>query len=107
VSAINDKPQVLMNRSAGANHWIVLKLVGTKDNRDGLGTRVKITTTGGVQFNQATTAVGYSSSSDKRVHFGLGKTVVVEKIELWWPTGFRQILTGVKADQVLTITEGR
>ena len=105
VTAINDRPQLLMNTTANGNHWILLKLVGVKDNRDGLGTRVKITTAEGVQFNEATTAVGYSSSSDKRVHFGLGKATVVDKIELWWPTGVKQVLTHVKADQVLTVVE--
>jgi len=106
VSVINDKPQLLMNRTANGNHWIILKLVGTKDNRDGLGTKVKITTSEGVQYNHATTAVGYSSSSDKRVHFGLGKAATIDRIELSWPTGVKQVLTNVKADQVLTIVEG-
>jgi hypothetical protein len=105
VSAIQDRPQILMNRTANGNHWILLKLVGTKDNRDGLGTKVKITTNDGVQYNEATTAVGYNSSSDKRVHFGLGKTAVIERIELAWPTGMKQVLTNVKADQVLTVVE--
>jgi|CZKL01.1.fsa_nt_gi hypothetical protein len=106
VSTLNDKPQLLMNRTEDGNHWIILRLVGTKDNHDGLGTRIKITTSNGVQFNQATTAVGYSSSSDKRVHFGLGSASMINKIELSWPTGFKQTLTHVKADQVLTVVEG-
>jgi hypothetical protein len=105
VNVINGRPQLLMNRSSTGNHWIILNLVGTKDNRDGLGTKVKITTSQGVQFNHATTAVGYSSSSDKRVHFGLGKAAAINKIELWWPTGVKQILTNIKADQILTVTE--
>jgi hypothetical protein len=105
VSAIQDRPQILMNRTSNGNHWILLKLVGTKDNRDGLGTKVKITTSDGVQYNEATTAVGYNSSSDKRVHFGLGKAAMIEKIELAWPTGVKQVLTNVKADQVLTVVE--
>jgi hypothetical protein len=105
VSAIGEKPQLLINPTANANHWIILKLVGTKDNRDGLGTKVKITTKEGVQYNQATTAVGYNSSSDKRVYFGLGSATEIEKIELAWPMGIKQTLTGVKADQVLTIVE--
>jgi hypothetical protein len=96
-----------MNRTSNGNHWIILKLVGTKDNRDGLGTRIKVTTSEGVQFNHATTAVGYSSSSDKRVHFGLGKAAVIDKIELSWPTGVKQVLSNVKADQILTVVEGR
>jgi hypothetical protein len=107
VTAINDKPQLLMNRTADGNHWIILELVGVKDNRDGLGTKVKITTSDGVQYNQATTAVGYNSSSDKRVHFGLGHSSVIDKIELSWPTGVKQVLSNVKADQVLTVVEGR
>ena len=105
VSTINDKPQLLMNRTSNGNHWIIIKLVGTKDNRDGLGTKVKITTAEGVQYNHATTAVGYSSSSDKRVHFGLDKATIIDRIELSWPTGAQQVLTNVKADQVLTIVE--
>jgi hypothetical protein len=105
VSTINDKPQLLMNRTASHNHWIILNLVGTKDNRDGLGTKVKIATAESVQYNHATTAVGYSSSSDKRVYFGLGKAAVIDKIELHWPTGVRQTLTNVRADQVLTVKE--
>ncbi|HEY2469511.1 MAG TPA: CRTAC1 family protein [Terracidiphilus sp.] len=105
LNVLNDRPQLLMNRTSNGNHWIILNLVGTKDNRDGLGTKVKITTREGVQYNQATTAVGYSSSSDKRIHFGLGKAAMIDKIELWWPTGVKQALTNVKADQVLTIVE--
>ena len=107
VSALNDRPQLFLNRTSNSNHWILLNLVGTKDNRDGLGTKIKITTSEGVQYNEATTAVGYGSSSDKRVHFGLGKAATIEKIELSWPTGVKQALTNVKADQVLTIVEGR
>ncbi|HUX45287.1 MAG TPA: FG-GAP-like repeat-containing protein [Terracidiphilus sp.] len=105
ISAINEPPQLLRNTTQNSNHWILLKLVGTRDNRDGLGTRVKITTGEGVQYNHATTTVGYSSSSDRRVYFGLGKATVIDKIELSWPTGVRQVLTNVKADQVLTVVE--
>lgn len=105
VSVINGPPQLLMNRSTAPNHWIILKLVGTKSNRDGLGTKVKITTAHGSQFNLATTAVGYNSSSDKRVHFGLGNITVIDKIELAWPSGIKQVLTNVKADQIVTVTE--
>jgi hypothetical protein len=96
-----------MNRLMNHSHWIILKLVGVKSNRDGLGTKVKITTSNGDQYNEATTAVGYNSSSDKRVHFGLGNADVIDKIELAWPSGIKQILTNVKVDQILAITEDR
>jgi hypothetical protein len=105
VTILNGEPQLLMNRSQNHNHWIVLKLVGVIDNRDGLGTRVKITTANGVQYNEATTAVGYNSSSDKRVYFGLQNATVVDRIELAWPTGVKQVLNNVKADQILTILQ--
>lgn len=105
VTSINDRPQILMNRTTNGAHWILLNLVGVKDNRDGLGTKIKITTSEGVQYNHATTAVGYNSSSDKRVHFGLGGAAVIERIDLIWPTGVKQVLTNIKADQVLTVVE--
>jgi hypothetical protein len=105
VTVLNGKPQLFMNRSPNHNHWIILKLVGVADNRDGLGTKVKITTANGVQYNEATTAVGYNSSSDKRVYFGLGDATVVDRIELAWPTGVKQVLESVAADQILTIIE--
>jgi enediyne biosynthesis protein E4 len=107
VSVLNGAPEIWMNRStqSNRNHWILLKLVGVKSNHDGLGTKVKITTSLGTQYNQATTAVGYNSSSDKRVHFGLGSAALVDVIELTWPSGTKQVLKNVKADQILTVTE--
>ncbi len=105
VTVLNGPPEIWMNRSGSQNHWIVLKLVGVKSNRDGLGTKIKITTSLGTQYNQATTAVSYNSSSDKRVHFGLGSAGVVETMELTWPSGIKQVLKKVKADQILTVTE--
>ena len=104
-SVINGPPQILMNRNTSPNHWIILNLVGTKSNRDGLGTKVKIQTGHVSQFNVATTAVGYNSASDKRVHFGLGDATTIDSIELEWPSGIRQKLNNVKTDQILTITE--
>jgi enediyne biosynthesis protein E4 len=110
VTVLNGPPEIWMNRSgtqsaSHRNHWIILKLVGVKSNRDGLGTKVKVTTSFGTQYNLATTAVSYNSSSDKRVHFGLGSAAGVETIELTWPSGIKQVLKNVKADQILTVTE--
>jgi hypothetical protein len=105
VTVLNGLPELWMNRSPNHNHWIILKLVGVKSNRDGLGTKVKITTSLGTQYNQATTAVSYNSSSDKRVHFGLGSAGVIDSIELTWPSGIKQVLKDVKGDQILTVTE--
>ena len=104
-TSLNGSPEILMNRSNNKKHWILFKLAGIKSNRDGLGTKIKITTVLGSQYNQATTAVGYDSSSDKRVHFGLDSATVVDKVELTWPSGIRQVMTNIKADQVVTVTE--
>ena len=105
VTVLNGLPEILINRSVNKNHWIILKLTGTRSNRDGLGTKIKITTAHGTQYNSATTAVSYNSSSDKRVHFGLGQSTIIDKIELWWPSGIHQVLTNIKADQILPVRE--
>ena len=105
VTVLNGPPEIWMNGSLNHNHWILLKLVGVADNADGIGTKVKITTAHGSQYNEVTTAVGYNSSSDKRVHFGLGDAAMIDTIELEWPTGLKQTLSNVKADQVLTVRE--
>ena len=106
VSAIGSPAEVLYNTSPGANHWVLIQTVGTKSNRDGIGTRIKIVGASGLtQYNHVTTAVGYASSSDKRVHFGLGPDARVRRIELRWPSGKIQVLTDVTADRILKVVE--
>ena len=61
-----------MNRSEKSGHWLDIALRGTKSNRDGIGARIKLVTKSGTQYNHMTTSVGYASSSDGPVHFGLG-----------------------------------
>jgi enediyne biosynthesis protein E4 len=79
----------------------VLKLVGVRSNRDGIGARVRV----GDQHNQMTSAVSYASSSHAGIHFGLGKLETISKIEIRWPDGAVQGLENVKANQVLTVHE--
>jgi len=105
VTRLNEKPLVLDNVSAGSGHWIGLRLVGTRSNRDGIGAMVHISTASGEQWNRVTTAVGYASASDPIVHFGLGRETTVRVIEIAWPSGVKQRLTNVPADQYLTIRE--
>jgi hypothetical protein len=104
VSRIGEKPVFLRNRSTGANHWLGLKLVGRRSNRDGIGAVIKIQTPAGAQWNQVTTAVGYASSSDVRVHFGLGAAERAT-VEIHWPSGLLQQLGEVAADRYLTVRE--
>ncbi len=103
VVSTNDGPAyVLHNSTATTNHWLTLNLVGTKSNRDGIGAVVKI----GAQATTVSTSGSYLSSSDKRVHFGLGAETMAERVEIQWPSGMKTVLTKVKADQVLTVREG-
>ncbi|MEK7404394.1 MAG: CRTAC1 family protein [Acidobacteriota bacterium] len=101
VAALGEPAEVWENTSPAGNHWLVLKLVGAKCNRDGIGAEVRLAG----QTNHMTTAVGYSSSSHDGVHFGLGKLEAVDKIEIRWPSGTVQVLKDVKADQVLKVEE--
>jgi hypothetical protein len=106
VSVIGGPPEILYNTSPSRNHWISIQTVGVKSNRDGIGTRIKIVGESGLtQYNHVTTAGSYASSSDPRVHFGLGKDSTIREIELRWPSGKVQTLHNVKADQILKITE--
>jgi len=105
VSAIGDAPAVLYNTTEGG-HWIGLRLRGTKSNRDAIGAVIKLTgASGAVQYNHVTTAVGYNSSSEKRVHFGLGADTTARSIEIRWPSGAVQVLENVTADRVLEVEE--
>jgi hypothetical protein len=105
VSSIDGPAYVLHNETQTANHWITFNLVGVKSNRDGIGAQIKISTSSGSQYATVTTASSYQSSSDKRVHFGLGPESSVARVEIRWPSGVRQVLSDVKADQILTVTE--
>jgi enediyne biosynthesis protein E4 len=106
VVTTNDGPAfVLHNKTPSQNHWVLLNLVGHKSNRDAIGTAVTLTTNATTQYATVSTAGSYQSSSDKRVHFGLGKETVVSRIEIRWPSGIIQVLKDVKADQLLRIDE--
>jgi hypothetical protein len=105
VTSANGPVWVLMNETPTSNHWITLKLTGVKSNRDGIGAHVKITTAAGEQYATVTTAGSYQSSSDSRVHFGLGSEKSVSKIEIRWPSGIVQTLSAVKADQIMSVKE--
>jgi hypothetical protein len=106
VSVLNGSARYFHNISPGGNHWILLKLVGTKSNRMGLGARVRVTTPDGAkQYNHATTSTGYACSSDPRVHFGLGSAKAISEIDIVWPSGIHQVLRDVAADRIVTITE--
>jgi hypothetical protein len=99
MTALGQPPQILMG-AGGKQHWLVVKLRGTRSNRDGLGSRVRVN--GQTRF--ATTAGSYLSASDKRLHFGLGAAETAT-IEITWPSGSRQVLKDVRVDTFLELVE--
>jgi hypothetical protein len=102
----NDGPvHLLRNETATANHWLLLKLIGHTSNRDAIGAEVRVVTGAGAQMVTVSTASSYLSSSDKRVHFGLGSATAAATIEIRWPSGVVQRLTDIAADQILQIDE--
>jgi hypothetical protein len=105
VTALGERPRILLN-SGNGNHWLMLDLIGRNNNRDGIGAQIKVVTPSGrTLYNHATTSCGLMGSSDRRVHFGLGREGSVHRIEIHWPSGIVQRLENVSADRVLRIEE--
>ena len=98
-TVLGGPPQVFMNRGSTA-HWLTITLRGKRSNRDGLGARVQVN--GQTRF--ATTAGSYESANDKRLHFGLGQAKTA-KVEIFWPSGTRQVLNDVAVDRFLEVRE--
>ena len=106
VTSLNETPRILMNTADSGNHWLILSLTGHKSARDAVGAKVKLTTASGrVLYNHVAISVGFMSSSDKRVHFGLGEETKIASIEIRWPSGIQQVLKDVGADQFLKVDE--
>ena len=105
VTSLDGPAWVLHNETPSLNHWISFRLVGVRSNRDGIGAQIKISTPAGDQYATVTTSSSYQSSSDKRVHFGVGSASAISRVEIRWPSGTRQVLSDLKADQILTVTE--
>ena len=98
VTSLNETPRILINTGDSGNHWLMLNLIGHKSARDAIGAKVKLTTASGrVLYNHVSVSVGFMSSSDKRVHFGLGQETKIASIEIRWPSGIRQVLKDVAA----------
>jgi len=106
VSNTFDRPSLLENFGDHGN-WILLKLVGTKSNRDAIGARVKLVAEGHEQLQEVRSGGSYISQSDFRLHFGLGHASKVDSIEVRWPSGTVQTFTGVAVNQVLRLEEGK
>lgn len=99
-------PRLLHNTTEKAGHWIGFRLQGTKSNRDGFGARVTISYGGRTQNAECRSGSGYLSSSDRRVHFGLGDVRAVEKVTVKWPSGKTESWAGPALDKYMMLVEG-
>jgi hypothetical protein len=104
VTRLNQQPLVLHNTSV-SGYWLSLRLIGHKSNRDGIGARLRLISPSGEQWNTVTTSVGYGCSSDRVVHFGLGKDTRATSLEIHWPSGVVQKLQDLAANRFLTVDE--
>ena len=102
---LNDRGIFLRNNKGNSGNWIILNFTGTKSNRDAVGVKVKIEYGGKYQIAQKRSTAGYLSQNDPRLHFGLGNSEMIDKIEIRWPSGTFQVLENIKANQIVNIVE--
>jgi hypothetical protein len=101
----NEAPSLFHLAGKSSNHWIELKLEGVKSNRSAIGARVRVTAGGVVQTEEVRSGGSYLSQSDLRLHFGLGSAAKVDKVEIDWPSGGKQIESALPADRIHAIRE--
>jgi hypothetical protein len=104
---LDGAPALLRNEVPSAGHWLRIKTIGTKSDRDGFGTRVEITAAGSTRYAEVRAGSSFESSNDPRLHFGLGSAIRVESIVIRWPSGHVDKLGPEPADQELVVQEGR
>jgi hypothetical protein len=99
-------PELLRNEGGNRNHWLEVRLVGVRSNRDGIGARVKLVAGDVTQADEAKGGMSYQSAHDPRLHFGLGEHGRVDALEVHWPSGVVDKLGSTAADRVVVIKEG-
>jgi enediyne biosynthesis protein E4 len=103
----NDPPSLLHNGGGNGNHFVSFKLIGTKSNRDAIGARLKLTAGGLNQIREIQSGGSYMSQSDLRALFGLGASSKIERLEISWPSGAKQVFADFPADQFYSVQEGK
>jgi len=104
---LGDTPSLLRNDCGNAQNWIKLKLIGTACNRTAIGARVRVVTGTHTQMDEVHSGASVMSQSDLRLHFGLGKSSIIDLIEVKWPTTQKiERFTKILANQILIIREG-
>jgi hypothetical protein len=106
ITNLNAVPSLLVNQVRSANHWIGIRTVGTKSNRDGIGARISATAGTRTLVDEVRSGSSYNSSSDMRVHFGLGSATKVNSVQIRWPSGLQEHFDNLPADSIHTLKEG-
>jgi enediyne biosynthesis protein E4 len=101
----NEAPSLWKQSAAPPGNWLILKLTGARSNRSAIGARVKVLAGGHAQYGEVRSGGSYLSQNDLRLHFGLGDSRTVQRIEIAWPSGARQVLEDQAVDRIMTIKE--
>lgn len=102
---VGEPPHLLINRTEGTNHAILIKLIATKSNKSAIGARATVTAGDLVQFNEVRGGSSYLSQNDLRLHFGIGPRTVVDSVEVSWPSGKKDTFRSLPSDFIYTISE--
>ena len=106
ITNLNALPSLLVNQVRSPNHWIAIGTVGTKSNRDGIGARISVKAGGRTLVDEVRSGSSYNSSSDMRVHFGLGSAMKVDSVQIRWPSGLQEHYDNLPVDSIQTLKEG-
>jgi enediyne biosynthesis protein E4 len=106
ISNVNAKPFLLVNDVRSPNHWIAFKLVGTRSNRDGIGARVIVKVGKRSLVDEVRSGSSYLSSSDMRIHFGIGPAAKIDGVEVHWPSGLVENFQNLPTDGIRVLKEG-
>ena len=107
VNDLDSSPQLLRNDGGNKNNWILVKTIGTRSNRNGIGAKVKVVSGDLVQLDEVRSGGSYISQNDLRLHFGLEKHTSVDLIQVRWPSGVVDTLTNVSVNKIVAVKEGK
>jgi enediyne biosynthesis protein E4 len=104
---LNDRPTLLRNDTVSGNHWITIRLVGTKSNRDAIGARIELAAAGRKQTAEVRSGASYISDNDRRAHFGLGSADRIDQVLIRWPSGLVETVKDLAVDRFYIVREGQ
>jgi hypothetical protein len=105
VANMNNKLLVYKNEVDPANHWIGFELEGTQSNRSAIGAIVTLYWNGQKQAQVISGGIGFCSQNQRRVHFGIGRNTSVDRVEINWPSGSRQVINDPEIGQIHKVRE--